>query len=67
MSSVTWDGYSSISNHALNALQDDALLPICTACGTQYPRSVDSCELDLHHLTLPTTMGRTDHTHLAAC
>ncbi|OCF45103.1 hydrolase [Kwoniella heveanensis CBS 569] len=29
----------SIPLHALDALQDDALLPICVACGTQYPRS----------------------------
>ncbi|WVQ93691.1 hypothetical protein IAU59_000767 [Kwoniella sp. CBS 9459] len=29
----------SIPLHALEALQDDALLPICVTCGTQYPRS----------------------------
>ncbi|WVF66059.1 hypothetical protein IAT40_000797 [Kwoniella sp. CBS 6097] len=29
----------SIPLQALEALQDDALLPICVTCGTQYPRS----------------------------
>ncbi|WVW81997.1 hypothetical protein I302_104002 [Kwoniella bestiolae CBS 10118] len=31
----------SIPLHALEALQSDALLPICKACGTQYPASFD--------------------------
>ncbi|ORY29341.1 hypothetical protein BCR39DRAFT_532414 [Naematelia encephala] len=33
----------SISAHALDILQADTNLPICTACGTQYPKSVTSC------------------------
>ncbi|WVQ79136.1 hypothetical protein IAT38_001231 [Cryptococcus sp. DSM 104549] len=31
--------------HALDALQDDALLPICQACGTQYPSRRDNCTI----------------------
>lgn len=34
----------SLSLHALNALSDDVNLPICTACGTQYPGPVKSCQ-----------------------
>lgn len=32
-----------ISSHALEVLSADALLPICTACGTQYPTSRQDC------------------------
>ena len=34
-----------ISSDRLNVLQSDALLPICTACGTQYPRTTDRCAI----------------------
>lgn len=34
---------SSIPTHVLDALSVDALLPICVACGTQYPRPVSQC------------------------
>ncbi|KAK1927792.1 hypothetical protein DB88DRAFT_507865 [Papiliotrema laurentii] len=32
-----------IPSHALDALTSDALLPICVACGTQYPGARDRC------------------------
>ncbi|AFR97789.2 hydrolase [Cryptococcus neoformans C23] len=36
---------SSIPSHALDALQEDALLPICKTCGTQYPSPRDDCPI----------------------
>lgn len=38
---------SSVPSHALDALQEDALLPICKTCGTQYPSPRDDCSLIL--------------------
>jgi hypothetical protein len=36
-------GTGSISHQALVALSNDTQLPICTACGTQYPGLVKTC------------------------
>ncbi|WWC58309.1 uncharacterized protein I303_100849 [Kwoniella dejecticola CBS 10117] len=39
MRSIELEPSPSIPLHALEALQQDSLLPICKACGTQYPRT----------------------------
>lgn len=45
-------GYTStmadIPLHALDVLQDDALLPICVACGTHFRSAQDRCKCNSH-------------------
>lgn len=50
MSSTKLTSAGSVSHRALDALSNDTNLPICNACGTQYPGPVQTCAsyLDAH-------------------
>jgi len=48
---------SSIPSHSFNTLQDDANLPICVACGTQYPSARDRCMFSLSDDRSPLTQA----------
>ncbi|ODN76721.1 hypothetical protein L202_05346 [Cryptococcus amylolentus CBS 6039] len=45
MSAITLPDTSSVPVHSLDTLQQDALLPICKACGTQYSKPRPDCPI----------------------